>query len=66
MKEMTYMDADFEELDKGKKTSSGKQIVKNVINYLLIFGITMAVMTFVLNANRIPSSSMEPTISSPL
>ena len=62
MKEMTYMDADFEELDKGKKTSSGKQIVKNVINYLLIFGITMAVMTFVLNANRIPSSSMEPTI----
>ena len=64
MKNPNYIDADYEELDKGSKknTSTAKQIVQNVLNYLLIFGVTVAVMTFVLNVNRIPSGSMEPTI----
>ena len=64
MKKPTYIDADFEELDeeKSKPAMTGKRLVKEVLNYALIFGITLAVMTLVLNVNRIPSSSMEPTI----
>lgn len=64
VKKTSYIDADFEPLEnqKDEKPSAKKQILKNVLNYALIFGVTLAVMTLILNVNRIPSSSMEPTI----